>query len=173
MYLRGNNNVQRTGITTHTRNNITAPETKTSMRGLLLKRHHHVACAIIEQNGNVLAAQRSATMSLPLKWEFPGGKIETGESPQECLIREMQEELGITVFIDAALSPATYSYPDFTVTLYPFTCRQTGGNMTMYEHHALQWIEPQRMPELDWAAADMPVVSEYMASAVAAGNIPA
>lgn len=131
-----------------------------------------MACAIIERDGNVLAAQRSAAMTLPLKWEFPGGKIETDESPQECLIREIREELGITVCIDATLSPSTHSYADFTVTLYPFTCRQTGGVMTMYEHHALQWIEPQRMPELDWAAADLPVVGEYMASAVAAGNLP-
>jgi 8-oxo-dGTP diphosphatase len=136
-----------------------------------VKRHFHVACAIIEQEGTVLAAQRSATMTLPLKWEFPGGKIEAGETEEECLIRELREELGVSVFIRTALSPATHSYPDFTVTLYPFTCRLTGGTMTMYEHHALQWIEPQRMPELDWAAADMPVVSEYMASAVAAENI--
>lgn len=119
----------------------------------------------------MLAAQRGATMTLPLKWEFPGGKIETGESPEECLTREMKEELGITIFIDAALSPTTYSYPDFTVTLYPFTCRQAGGIMTMHEHHALQWIKPQRMPELDWAAADLPVVCEYMAAAVAAESI--
>jgi 8-oxo-dGTP diphosphatase len=137
-----------------------------------LKRHHHVACAILEQDGNVLAAQRSAAMTLPLKWEFPGGKIEIDESPQECLIREMKEELGITVFIDAALSPTTYNYPDFTVTLYPFTCRQAGGVMTMYEHHALKWIEPQRMPELDWAAADLPVVSEYMVSVAATKSLP-
>ena len=136
-----------------------------------MKRHHHVACAIIEQDGKVLAAQRSATMTLPLKWEFPGGKIETGESPHECLIREMKEELGITVFIDVALSPTTFSYPEFTVTLYPFTCRQAGGIITMYEHHALQWVEPRRMPELDWAAADIPVVREYISTAGPAENI--
>jgi 8-oxo-dGTP diphosphatase len=133
-----------------------------------MKRHLHVACAIIEQEGAVLAAQRSATMTLPLKWEFPGGKIEAGESPEECLIRELMEELGISVFIDAALSPATHSYPDLTVTLYPFTCRLAGGIITPHEHHALKWIEPERMPELDWAAADLPVICEYMATAVAA-----
>jgi 8-oxo-dGTP diphosphatase len=134
-----------------------------------MKRHLRVACAIIEQEGAVLAAQRSANMSLPFKWEFPGGKIEAGESPEECLIRELMEELGISVFIDAALSPATHSYPDFTVTLYPFTCRLKGGLVTPHEHHALKWIEPERMPELDWAAADLPVISEYMATAIAAG----
>ena len=133
-----------------------------------MKRHLHVACAIIEQEGKVLAAQRSAAMSLPLKWEFPGGKIEAGESPEESLIRELKEELGVSVFIGTALSPATHRYTDFTVTLYPFTCRLAGGLVTMHEHHALKWIEPERMPELDWAAADLPVICEYMAAAVAA-----
>ena len=127
-----------------------------------MKRHLHVACAIIEQNGTVLTAQRSAAMSLPLKWEFPGGKIEAGETAEECLIRELREELGVSVFIGSALTPATHSYPDFTVTLYPYTCRLTGGTVTMYEHHALKWVEPQQMPELDWAAADLPVIREYM-----------
>lgn len=125
-------------------------------------RHLHVACAIIEQSGKVLAAQRSASMSLPLKWEFPGGKIEAGESPEECLNRELMEELGVSVRIGVALPPATHSYTDFTVTLHPFTCSLAGGVIIMHEHHALQWIEPERMPELDWAAADLPVIGDYM-----------
>jgi 8-oxo-dGTP diphosphatase len=133
-------------------------------------RHLHVSCAIIEQEGLVLAAQRSATMSLPLKWEFPGGKIEAGESPEECLVRELMEELGVSVLVGAALSPATHGYPDFTVTLYPFTCRLAGGIMTQHEHHALTWIEPQRMLELDWAAADLPVISEYLTLTRVAGG---
>ncbi len=101
-------------------------------------------------------------MSLPLKWEFPGGKIEAGETAEECLIRELREELGVSVFIGSALSPATHCYPDFTVTLYPFTCRLTGGTVSMYEHHALKWVEPQQMSDLDWAAADLPVIREYL-----------
>ena len=127
-----------------------------------MKRHLHVACAIIELDGTVLTAQRSAAMSLPLKWEFPGGKIEAGETAEECLIRELREELGVSVFIGSALSPATHSYPEFAVTLYPFICRLTGGTVTMHEHHALKWVEPQQMPGLDWAAADLPVIREYM-----------
>ena len=127
-----------------------------------MKRHLHVACAIIEQEGTVLAAQRSAAMTLPLKWEFPGGKIESGESPEECLSRELHEELGISVFIGSALSPATHNYPDVTVTLYPFTCRLAGGLITMHEHRELRWTKPGRLPELDWAAADLPVIREYL-----------
>lgn len=131
-------------------------------------RHLHVACAIIEQDGRVLAAQRSAAMTLPLKWEFPGGKIEAGESPEECLIRELMEELGVTVLVGTALPRTTHGYPDFTVTLYPFTCRLSGGIITPHEHHALQWIEPQRMEELDWAAADLPIINSYRAATAAA-----
>ena len=133
-------------------------------------RHLHVACAIIEQDGKVLVAQRSASMSLPLKWEFPGGKIEAGESPEECLNRELQEELAICVQINMALPSATHSYPDFTVTLYPFTCRLTGGSITMNEHHALKWLEPHQMPGLDWAAADLPVIHNYLAATVPPEN---
>lgn len=135
-------------------------------------RHLHVACAIIEREGKVLAAQRSASMTLPLKWEFPGGKIEGDESPEECLTRELMEELGVTVLIGDALPLATHGYIDFTVTLYPFTCRLTGGVITMHEHHALQWVEPQRMQELDWAAADLPVIRDYLAAADATTVTP-
>lgn len=136
-----------------------------------MKRHLHVSCAIIEQDGTVLAAQRSSTTSLPLKWEFPGGKIEVDESPEECLVRELQEELGVSVCISGTLTPATHSYPDFTVTLYPFTCRLAGGTVTMYEHHALQWIEPHCMADLDWAAADLPIIREYLALSRSAVSI--
>lgn len=133
-----------------------------------MKPHLHVACAIIEQGGTVLAAQRSAFTTLPLKWEFPGGKIEAGESPEECLHRELREELGISVQISSSFSPSSHSYPDFTVTLYPFTCRLAGDTITMHEHHALTWLEPHQMPELDWAAADLPVLHEYLAATAAA-----
>lgn len=147
------------------------PDAETAEIGIPVRRHLHVACAIIEQKGTVLAAQRSTSMTLPLKWEFPGGKIEADETAEQCLHRELMEELGISVFIDTALSPATHSYSDFTVTLYPFTCRLAGGSITMYEHHALKWIEPLQMPGLDWAAADLPVIGEYMA--VSAETTPA
>jgi 8-oxo-dGTP diphosphatase len=124
--------------------------------------HLHVACAIIERDGLVLATQRSASMSLPLKWEFPGGKIESGETAEQCLIREVREELGISVIIEEALSGTTHRYTDFTVTLHPFTCRQSAGTITLHEHSAMLWIPPHQMVELDWAAADLPIISAYL-----------
>lgn len=135
-----------------------------------MKRHLHVACAIIVHKEKVLAAQRSESMTLPLKWEFPGGKIEAGETPTDCLERELLEELGITVTTEAPLPPATHCYADFNVTLYPFICRMAGGTVTLHEHQAVIWIEPQRMLELDWAAADLPIIDTFLAAAWTAGN---
>ena len=83
----------------------------------LNEKHIQVTCAIIEQDGFVLAAQRSATMRLPFKWEFPGGKIQSGETPEECLHREIDEELGVEIAICKYLPLATHNYPSITVTL--------------------------------------------------------
>jgi 8-oxo-dGTP diphosphatase len=125
--------------------------------------HLHVACAILENRGLVLAAQRSAATSLPLKWEFPGGKIRSGESPEACLRRELKEELGIAVSVREALSPATYRYPTFTVTLHPFRCAIESGILTLHEHAAVRWLQPEELLALDWAAADLPVIAAYLA----------
>lgn len=124
--------------------------------------HIKVTCAIIERDGLVLAAQRSETMSMPLKWEFPGGKMHDGESAEGCLVRELLEELNVSVTIRCPLSPVTYDYTDFSVTLYPFVCTIAEGNIIIHEHKAVEWLLPEELPSLDWAAADVPVVSEYL-----------
>jgi 8-oxo-dGTP diphosphatase len=127
------------------------------------KPHLQVACAIIESGGLVLATQRSSAMSLPLKWEFPGGKIREGESAEHCLQRELQEELGITAAVVEALQPSTHRYGSFTVTLHPFRCAAPSGPITLHEHAALAWVAPEDLPSLDWAAADLPVIEAYRA----------
>jgi 8-oxo-dGTP diphosphatase len=124
--------------------------------------HLQVACAIIEHDGLVLAAQRSVAMSLPLKWEFPGGKIKGGESPEACLHRELKEELGVAVSVHEALSPATHSYPTFTVTLHPFRCTIESGTITLHEHAAVRWLPPGGLLSLDWAEADLPIINGYL-----------
>jgi 8-oxo-dGTP diphosphatase len=126
------------------------------------KTHVHVTCAIIERDGLILAAQRSATMNLPFKWEFPGGKIDPGETPEACLKRELVEELGIEVAVGPALEPATHSYQDITVTLYPFVCTIAKGEIVLHEHAAVGWLKPEELPDLDWAAADVPVLDNYL-----------
>jgi 8-oxo-dGTP diphosphatase len=125
-------------------------------------RHMHVACAIIEKDGAVLSTQRSESMSLPLKWEFPGGKIREGERPEDCLKREVHEELELEIAVGKGLTPVTHRYPEFTVTLYPFLCTITDGEMVLHEHKDLAWLQPERLHELDWAEADAPILKEYL-----------
>ncbi len=103
-------------------------------------------------------------MSMPLKWEFPGGKIDPGESPKECLQRELLEELGISVHISQRLPVSTHRYPALVVTLHPFICSVDSGNkIILHEHAAITWLSPEELHDLDWADADVPVLSSYLA----------
>jgi len=129
-------------------------------------KHLQVACAIIEDEGKVLCTQRSKAMSLPLKWEFPGGKIDPYELPEDCLRRELIEELGLHINIGRALPPQTHHYPTFAVTLYPFICTIESGEIALHEHAALVWLPPEKLITLDWAEADWPVIEEYRESLI-------
>jgi 8-oxo-dGTP diphosphatase len=126
-----------------------------------IDKHLHVTCAIIERDGLVLAVQRSATMSLPLKWEFPGGKIDGNESHEDCLRRELLEELGLRAVIKKSLPPSSHQYPTFGITLYPFICSIESGEPELREHSVLCWLPAEELHTLDWAAADIPVVKAY------------
>lgn len=125
------------------------------------KMHVHVACALIERDGLVLAAQRSAAMNLPLKWEFPGGKLEAGESAEACLRRELVEEMGITIAVGRPLPQHIHSYDSFAVTLYPFLATILSGTITLHEHAAIVWLPPDKLHTLDWLEADRPVLETY------------
>lgn len=126
-------------------------------------KHIHVACGIIERNGLVLAARRGAGKAMALKWEFPGGKIDPGETVEECVRRELREEMGIGVAIQAALPSHTHHYPDFSVTLYPVVCTISSGEIVLNEHAAIQWLSPGDLRGLDWAEADFPIIDFYLA----------
>lgn len=122
-----------------------------------------VSCAIIENGlGKVLVAQRSAEMKLPLKMEFPGGKVEFAETPEESLIREIKEELGVDIEILSGMSSNQHSYSEFSINLIPFVCRITGGEIVLREHAAYHWIALDELLTLDWAEADIPIVSDYI-----------
>ena len=123
--------------------------------------HIQVTCAIIEREGLVLAAQRGASMRMPLKWEFPGGKIEPEEGAEACLHRELMEEMGLSVVVMRELPPSMHRYPAFTVTLYPFVCSIRSAEIALNEHHAVVWLKPDDLPTLDWVEADYAVVEAY------------
>ncbi|KQN34287.1 hypothetical protein ASE92_11795 [Pedobacter sp. Leaf41] len=121
-----------------------------------------VTCAIIFKNNQVLIAQRGVNMKLPLKWEFPGGKVEHGESKVASLVREIKEELNLEISISKGLTDVLHHYPDFSLRLYPFICKYQGGELNAVEHAQVKWEKITNLMAYDWAAADVPVVKELM-----------
>lgn len=125
-----------------------------------------VVCALIERDGRMLAARRSARQTMAMQWEFPGGKLQDGESPREALVREIREELRIEIEVGKALEQSRHDYGEFRITLLPFKCTIASGVPTPVEHEALAWCEAGELGALDWAAADVPIVTAYVASTV-------
>ncbi|TDQ11395.1 (deoxy)nucleoside triphosphate pyrophosphohydrolase [Pedobacter metabolipauper] len=124
-----------------------------------------VTCAIIvNADQQVLVTQRSAAMKLPLKMEFPGGKVEPGETPSACLVREIKEELNLDIFTLFEMPSNTHSYPDITINLIPFICGICGGNIELREHASFMWTDAADLLALDWAEADVPIVKNYLCS---------
>jgi len=123
-----------------------------------------VVCALIEQDGQVLCAQRSPIMRHPGLWEFPGGKIQPNEEPIAALKREIFEELGVSIAVTATLPAHIHTYPGMpAVQLWPFRCLMVAGHLIAKEHAQLLWVAPQNLMELEWLAADRPIVQDYLA----------
>jgi 8-oxo-dGTP diphosphatase len=124
-----------------------------------------VTCALIVENGKLLCAQRSETMTLPLKWELPGGKIEPNESEEECIKREIEEELGLKIEIRNRFEPNQHFIKsDVQIVLIPFLCEIVGGNLFLAEHKAVIWLDFQELFDLDWAEADLPIINQFIQS---------
>ncbi len=121
-----------------------------------------VTCAIIEYEGQVLVTQRSAAMAQPLLWEFPGGKLEPNESEIDCLIREIKEELSVTIVPHLRLNPVSYSYSDKAILLIPYICTFVKGNIVLAEHAMYEWVHPDSLVAYNWCPADLPIVEEYL-----------
>ncbi|MBN7811494.1 (deoxy)nucleoside triphosphate pyrophosphohydrolase [Algoriphagus sp. H41] len=119
-----------------------------------------VTCALIIHDGKVLAAQRSEGMDLPGKWEFPGGKVEEGEDPRDCLARELREELSIEVIVGEALAPSDFSYPTKIIRLLPFLAVWKAGAIRLQEHSQVAWLGRESLFSVDWAEADIPIVHD-------------
>ncbi len=121
-----------------------------------------VTCAIITIHGRILAVQRSKRMTLPMKWEFPGGKIEPAETEIECIQREIREELNIEIEVVQRLMPSVYAYPTFTIELIPYTANYLSGELRLKEHISYVLLNRDELSTLDWAEADWPIVREVM-----------
>lgn len=121
----------------------------------------NVCCAIIEHKGRVLAAQRGRTTANAGKWEFPGGKIEPGETPTQCIIREIMEELSIAIKITGTLDKVVHHYPDRLICLHPFICSHDGGEISVNEHEQVGWFLPEELWDLHWSDADIKVLENY------------
>lgn len=119
-----------------------------------------VTCAIILHRDRILAVQRSELMSHPLKWEFPGGKIEANETEAACIVREIEEELGIIVEPTQRLTPVIHNYPNFTIELIPFVCRIISGSIELLEHKQYLWLSEAELYAVDWAEADCEILEK-------------
>jgi 8-oxo-dGTP diphosphatase len=119
-----------------------------------------VACALVDADGRVLIAQRPQGKQLAGLWEFPGGKVEQGETPEECLVRELREEIGVETKI-ACLAPLTFashSYDDFHLLMPLYICRRFEGIAMPKEGQALKWVRPRQMRDYPMPPADEPLI---------------
>ena len=119
-----------------------------------------VACALIDADNRVLVTQRPEGKALAGLWEFPGGKLETGERPEPALIRELHEELGITVKEEclAPLTFASFAYPEFHLLMPLYICRRWEGTPSSKEAQALKWVRPGKLRDLAMPPADEPLI---------------
>jgi 8-oxo-dGTP diphosphatase len=122
------------------------------------------ACALVDTDTRVLIAQRPTGRPMAGLWEFPGGKVEAGERPETTLIRELREELGITVEEQclAPLAFASHSYPDFHLLMPLYVCRRWQGTATALEGQKLAWVRPNRLRDYPMPPADEPLIAHLM-----------
>lgn len=129
-------------------------------------KHYQVAAAIIKHNGEILCMQRpeSSYPYLSYKYEFPGGKIEAGETVEAALSRELQEEmaLAVTVQPEDFFLTVNHQYPDFSIEMHSYIVRVEAKEFERLEHHHHCWLTAERLNELDWAPADIPIMEKLM-----------
>lgn len=119
-------------------------------------KHYTVVAAVIEQDGRLIAMQRGETRFeyTSHKWEFPGGKVEPGETEAEALAREIREEMALEIVVGEKITEVDHAYPDFEIHISFYACRAARQNFERIEHEASCRIAPSQLHSLDWAAAD-------------------
>ncbi|MDR6940113.1 (deoxy)nucleoside triphosphate pyrophosphohydrolase [Arcanobacterium hippocoleae] len=125
-----------------------------------VKQQIHVVGAVFVQDQRVLAAQRGAGRSLAGFWEFPGGKIEAGETGPQALARELREELCIEARVGEFVARSVYEYDFGTVTLDAYFCEIPGAQLKLTEHQEIRWLNVAELFSVEWAPADVPIIAE-------------
>jgi 8-oxo-dGTP diphosphatase len=119
----------------------------------------HVVAAIIIHDGKVFASQRGYG-AYKDGWEFPGGKIEAGETPEAALRREIREELATTVEVEELVGNIEYDYPDFHLSMACYRCKVVSGHLTLLEHEAARWLGKDQLDSVDWLPADRSILNK-------------
>lgn len=116
-----------------------------------------VAAIIHDEEGRIFATQRGYG---PMKdgWEFPGGKMESGETPEEALKREIWEELETRIEVEQLFETIDYDYPDFHLTMHCYICKVESGELTLKEHEAARWLTKEQLSRIDWLPADRSII---------------
>lgn len=126
--------------------------------------HHEVVAAIIRSKDKILCVQRGQSKYdyISDKYEFPGGKMEAGETKEETIKREIFEELKMVIDIQQEFLTVTHHYPDFSITMHSFLCSCENPNVTLTEHIDFKWLSKDELSHLNWAAADLPIVEKLI-----------
>ena len=127
-------------------------------------RFTEVACAVIVKDGMILATRRGKEMDHAGLWEFPGGKLHPGESYEDCVVREIREELNVRIKVTGHLHPSEFVYPHKTIKLIPFWAEIVDGDIKATEHDRIEWFSPSQLMRLAWPGADMPIVEQVIAN---------
>ena len=125
-----------------------------------------VTAAVIIEDQRVLITQRAAHDAMGEKWEFPGGKIEAGETPRVCLQRELQEELGVMAEIDDLFAVVRHKYPLFNIELSAYTAKIRSGQISLHTHKDARWVSVHELASFDFCDADKPIVQKLVTSLV-------
>jgi 8-oxo-dGTP diphosphatase len=127
-------------------------------------KHYEVVAAIIIHQDKILCVQRGPSKYeyISHKFEFPGGKIEPNETPQNALSREILEELNMQIDVGQFFLTVDHQYPDFRITMHSFLCKASSPEIHLSEHVSFQWLTKDKLENLDWAAADVPIVNQLL-----------